>query len=88
MRRIDEIGVRPLPAWIAGLGDPLGDIIAERVDVHPGQSRGHVLVVKKGLLIGGECDRLTVDFGGKSDVVERIADRERDVRCIRKIDIG
>ncbi len=40
LRRIDEFGVRPLPARIARFRDPFGDLVAERVDVHAGQGRG------------------------------------------------
>ena len=40
LRRVGEFGVRPLPARIARLRDPLCDLVAERVDVHASQGRG------------------------------------------------
>jgi hypothetical protein len=47
----------PLPARIARLRDPFGDLVAEHVDVHAGQGRGGDLDER---LEAEPCDRFAV----------------------------
>ena len=90
MRRIGEIGVRPIPARIARLGDPFGDLVAECVDVHSGQGRGGDLdqrfeaELRDGFAIAGQHGAERLDLG---QLGLRLYERRHAIEAIDKLRI-